>query len=105
MTITRYRRGSTLSTDVPMIDLQVPAADLLLREFRSFPRNTSWYASYCLLTGARHEHEHFRITEILDSFFARLDAAPATVRAAILAETDPELRAWNESHVAHQEAA
>jgi hypothetical protein len=69
-------------------------SDTLLDEFRGLKRNTRWYAEWRLVTGAPHEAEHFRITEILDAFFVRLDAAPATVRASLLAETDPDLRAW-----------
>jgi hypothetical protein len=79
--------------------------DQLLDEFRGLKRNTRWYCEWRLVTGAPHEAEHFRITEILDDFFARLDAAPATVRPAILAETDPELRAWSAQPVELQEAA
>ena len=82
-----------------------PAADPLLTEFRRLKRNSHWYASYRLLTGARHEPEHFAITERLDAFFARLNAAPATVQAALLAETDPELCAWAGHPVELQDAA
>jgi hypothetical protein len=88
-----------------LVERAASAVDPLLTEFRRLKRNSRWYCEWQLLTGARHEPEHFAITERLDAFFTRLNAAPATVQAALLAETDPELCAWAGHPVELQDAA